>query len=129
MGPPGFSVLDLETPSAPAVLEQQMSLGFPYAGAVMPGTDTVYMIAAEDVLHFYEIDAGSEPAIVNYDLNIATMAFPLGVVLDATDNLAFFAAPGANTLVRVDLSTRDVVEIPWNMDATGPTYIALQPAG
>ena len=128
MGPPGYSVLDLSTPSMPAVLEQQMSLGFPYAGAVMPGTDTVYMIGAEDILHFYEIDAGAEPAVVNYDLNITAMAFPLGVVLDPTDNLAFFAAPGANTLVRVELATQDVVQIPWNMDAAGPTYFALQPA-
>ncbi|KIG14094.1 collagen triple helix repeat domain protein [Enhygromyxa salina] len=124
VGPPGYSLLDIADPSTPTVLDTVEVIGIPYA-ATHGSTDTQIILS---------VLVGLEVSLLRYEtttstlvdqIDIPAMGFPLGIVFDPVDELAFVPIPGANVLAIADFATGTAREIDWQDDA-GPTYVALE---
>ena len=124
IGPPGYSLLDISDPSTPAVLDTVEVVGIPYAAA-RGSTDTQIimsvLVGTEVSLHRYDTTTST---LID-QIDIPALGFPLGIVFEPADELAFVPIPGADLLVIADFGAGDYREIPWQ-DEPGPTYVALE---
>lgn len=124
LGPPGYSLIDVADPGAPALIEQVEFSGVPYAGAPGLAPNELIMTAltgTEVALLRYDLDSGE----ILQQIAIPGVGFPLGLAVDPSDELALVPMPGINALAVIDLTTEDVRILDWQ-DAPGPTYLALE---
>ncbi|MCA9683836.1 MAG: hypothetical protein KC457_16670, partial [Myxococcales bacterium] len=123
-GPPGYSLLDVADPGAPALIETVPVAGVAYAGVRGQQADELLL----------SVLTGTAIALQRYDLNdgalieqieVPVIGLPLGLAYDADDQLALCPVPGHNALVVADFSIGDHRIIDWQ-DLPGPTHLSLR---
>jgi hypothetical protein len=124
LGPPGYSLLELADPFAPALLDMTQVVGIPYG--IAPGYDDEQIVMTSII--------GSSIAIQLYDtatsellqeIEAPHLGFPLGIAFDPEAGLAMVPIPSVNVLFLADFDTGETREIDWQ-DVPGPTYVALE---
>jgi DNA-binding beta-propeller fold protein YncE len=124
---PGYSVIDVSSPSAPTILESQpLTTGVPYGADTIPGTTRVLVSIGISACELHEVDLGVSPSkdIRTISLPCAKLSLPLSTAIDREGTHAFVGMPGDNSLMVVDLGAGTARRIPW-LTQTGPTCVAI----
>lgn len=124
LGPPGYSLIDIADPAAPALLETIEVTGIPYAathGYVESEIIISIIAGTSTALQLYDTDTGT----LTDEIEISAVGFPLGIAFAPEDGLAFVPIPGANVLAVADFETGEHRVIPWQGEP-GPTYVSLE---
>ncbi len=127
--PSSYAVLDVADPSNPQLLETVELAGIPYAALAIGDGSRVLMTTIElaaETMHLLDIDLTTQPSTITRDLALPAGGFPLGLAYDESDELVLIPGPGDDVLVVVELASEQARAIPWQ-DATGPTYVVLEP--
>ena len=122
------SSIDDADESAPKVIESAPLPGVPYGCDVIAGTAHVLVTSGVSVCTLSEIDVSVVPSKIvrSIQLPCTKPSLPLSTGIDREGKHAFVGAPGDNSLMVVDLTSGDVVRIPW-LEKAGPTHVAIGP--
>ncbi|MBN8612895.1 MAG: hypothetical protein J0L92_20055 [Deltaproteobacteria bacterium] len=120
-----ISIVDVSDPSHPIVVSSPTARGVPYPATWIPGTTEV-LVASSFREGLFRFDVTTPDAPPTY-LALSHGAFVLEAEVTSDGAHAIVAHPIERALVSVDLATGEEHALSW-LDATGPTYVALQPA-
>ena len=123
LGEPGYTLIDVAAPGAPAILDERTVSGIAYAAApgFSPNQVLLPIITGGSlVLQLFDVDTGE----LVQELEAPVSGFPLGLVFEPEDGLALLPVPGDDVLVVADLINDEVQVLEWQT-APGPTYVSL----
>lgn len=124
LGPPGYSLIDVADPSAPAVLDTVSVAGIAYSAA--PGRSPNEILLAvyaglTTSLQLFDVDTGQ----LIEQIDAQASGLPLGIAFDPIDELALVPAPASRALIVADFATGEHRVLDWQ-DQPGPTYVSLE---
>ena len=119
-----FSIVDVADPTTPSVVASPMIRGVPYPATWIPGTTDV-LVASSIRESLYRLDV-TAPDATPTRIVLSHGAFILEAEVSPSGSHALVAHPIERVLVSVDLTTGQEHSLQW-LDATGPTYVAIQP--
>lgn len=124
LGPPGYSLIDVANPSAPAVLDTVSVAGIAYSAA--PGRSPNEILLAvyaglTTSLQLFDVDTGQ----LIEQIDAQASGLPLGIAFDPIDELALVPAPASRALIVADFATGEHRVLDWQ-DQPGPTYVSLE---
>jgi len=124
VGPPGYTLLDISDPMAPAALDTVEVVGIPYAAARAGSEGEIVMSTlAGTELNVARYDTAAGELIDEYV--VPAVGFPLGIAYAPDDELALVPIPGEDVLALVDFGLGEVRIVDWQAEP-GPTYVSLE---
>lgn len=122
-GAPGLSLVDIATPSAPAVATRIDMAGFPYAIAQGSSPEEVWVLASVLTrVDVHRVSVGELTLLASPPVAIELAGFPLGAAW--IDGDLWFAVPGDGALVAFDPDSEVSTVRDWPA-SPGPTWIAV----